>query len=90
MCGTPGYVAPEILNREKYGTKVDMWSMGVILFIMLGGYPPFYADNPRELLRLTKKGQFEFDPEYWGEISGVTPSLQFPQKTSASPVALYR
>ena len=47
-----------------------LWSMGVILFIMLGGYPPFYADNPRELLRLTKKGQFEFDPEYWGEISG--------------------
>ena len=36
MCGTPGYVAPEVLRKEKYGTKADMWSMGVIIFIMLG------------------------------------------------------
>ena len=46
-----------------------MWSMGIVLFIMLGGYPPFYADSPRELLQLTKKGAFEFDPEFWDEIS---------------------
>mmetsp|Transcript_40027 Transcript_40027/g.72112 ORF Transcript_40027/g.72112 Transcript_40027/m.72112 type:complete len:398 (+) Transcript_40027:606-1799(+) len=69
MCGTPGYVAPEILRREKYGTKVDMWSMGVIVFILLGGYPPFYADSPRQLCLLSKVGKFEFDPEYWGGIS---------------------
>mmetsp|Transcript_17745 Transcript_17745/g.38338 ORF Transcript_17745/g.38338 Transcript_17745/m.38338 type:complete len:375 (+) Transcript_17745:843-1967(+) len=69
MCGTPGYVAPEILRKERYGTKVDMWSMGVIVFIMLGGYPPFYADSPRGLLKATKAGKFEFDPEYWGDIS---------------------
>jgi len=69
MCGTPGYVAPEILRKEKYGTKADMWSMGVIIFIMLGGYPPFYAETPRQLLRLSKAGKFDFDPEYWGEIS---------------------
>ncbi len=69
MCGTPGYVAPEILRKEKYGTKADMWSMGVIVFILLGGYPPFYSDNTRELLRKTKAGKFDFDEEYWGEIS---------------------
>lgn len=69
LCGTPGYVAPEVLRKVKYGTKADMWAMGVIIFIMLGGYPPFYAESPRELLRLTKKGEFEFDPEYWKDIS---------------------
>lgn len=69
LCGTPGYVAPEVLRKEKYGPKADMFAMGVIIFIMLGGYPPFFADNPRELLRLTKKGKFTFDPEYWGDIS---------------------
>jgi serine/threonine protein kinase len=69
MCGTPGYIAPEILRREKYGTKSDMWSMGVIVFILLGGYPPFYSRNMKKLLMLTMAGRFEFDPEYWGDIS---------------------
>lgn len=69
MCGTPGYLAPEILRKEKYGTKCDMFSMGVILFILIGGYPPFYAKNTKDLLRLTKRGKFSFDPEYWSDIS---------------------
>ena len=69
MCGTPGYVAPEILRKEKYGTKCDMFSMGVILFILIGGYPPFYAKNTKDLLRLCKRGKFSFDPEYWSHIS---------------------
>lgn len=54
---------------EKYGTKADIWSIGVITFILLGGYPPFYADNDKELLRMTKRGDFEFHEEHWGEIS---------------------
>ena len=44
-CGTPGYMAPEILNNEKYDYRCDYWSMGVVMFIMLSGTPPFYHDN---------------------------------------------
>lgn len=69
QCGTPGYVAPEILHGLPYGTKVDMWSLGVITYILLGGYPPFIEQNQRELFRKIKQGQYEFHPEYWGSIS---------------------
>jgi len=69
MCGTPGYVAPEILCRRPYGTKCDMWSMGVIIFTMMCGYQPFYHENRKKLLRLCVRGEFEFDEEYWGEVS---------------------
>ena len=69
VCGTPGYVAPEMLRLQRYGTKVDMWSMGVITYILVGGYPPFYGDTDKELFRATKKGEFKFHQEFWGEIS---------------------
>lgn len=69
QCGTPGYVAPEILEGQKYDTKADMWSVGVILYILLGGYPPFVQTNQRLLFRKIKKGQYEFHPEYWGSVS---------------------
>lgn len=69
QCGTPGYVAPEILHGVPYGTKSDMWSLGVITYILLGGYPPFIEQNQRELFKKIKKGQYEFHPEYWGGIS---------------------
>ena len=46
-----------------------MWSMGVIVYILLGGYPPFYADTEKELFRLTKMGHFEFHEDEWSHIS---------------------
>eukprot|EP00551_Chaetoceros_affinis_P008224 CAMPEP_0203664150 /NCGR_PEP_ID=MMETSP0090-20130426/1616_1 /ASSEMBLY_ACC=CAM_ASM_001088 /TAXON_ID=426623 /ORGANISM="Chaetoceros affinis, Strain CCMP159" /LENGTH=380 /DNA_ID=CAMNT_0050527287 /DNA_START=163 /DNA_END=1305 /DNA_ORIENTATION=+ len=69
QCGTPGYVAPEILSGIPYGTKADMWSIGVILYILLAGYPPFNGNNQRELFRLIKKGRYVFHEQYWGSIS---------------------
>jgi serine/threonine protein kinase len=69
QCGTPGYVAPEILEGIPYDTQADMWSLGVIVYILLGGYPPFIEQNQRELFRKIRKGQFEFHDEYWGQVS---------------------
>eukprot|EP00956_Cyclotella_meneghiniana_P016778 scaffold26777_cov50-Cyclotella_meneghiniana.AAC.2 len=69
ICGTPGYVAPEVLCKKKYGTQCDMWSMGVIVYILLGGYPPFYAETEKELFRLTRMGNYEFHEESWDHIS---------------------
>merc|ERR1740124_185806 len=69
QCGTPGYVAPEILRGVQYGQKADMWSLGVIAYILIGGYPPFIEQNQRELFRKIKRGSYEFHVEYWGQIS---------------------
>lgn len=69
QCGTPGYVAPEILEGTPYDVPVDMWSLGVIVYILLGGYPPFIEQNQRELFRKIRKGQYEFHEEYWGQVS---------------------
>jgi len=68
-CGTPGYVAPEVLKNLKYGPAVDMWSLGVILYILLCGFPPFYHESTAELYKQIKKGQYDFPDPYWTNIS---------------------
>ena len=68
-CGTQTYVSPEILGNKPYGTKTDMWSFGIIVFILLSGYPPFVDNDKRALFRKIRKGDFEFHPDYWGGIS---------------------
>lgn len=75
QCGTPGYVAPEILEGVPYDTKADMWSLGVIMYILLGGYPPFIEQNQRDLFRKIRKGQYEFHEEYWGQVSSDAKEL---------------
>jgi len=72
--GTPGYVAPEILEEKAYGTQVDMWSCGVILFVMIGGYPPFPQEGSGQqatqaMFKKIKKGEYEFDERWWSEVS---------------------
>ncbi|KAL7074323.1 hypothetical protein ACQ4LE_006213 [Meloidogyne hapla] len=68
-CGTPGYVAPEVLQQKPYGKAVDVWSIGVIAYILLCGYPPFYDENDANLFAQIIKGEYEFDSPYWDEIS---------------------
>nr|XP_033776910.1 calcium/calmodulin-dependent protein kinase type 1B [Geotrypetes seraphini]XP_033776919.1 calcium/calmodulin-dependent protein kinase type 1B [Geotrypetes seraphini]XP_033776927.1 calcium/calmodulin-dependent protein kinase type 1B [Geotrypetes seraphini]XP_033776935.1 calcium/calmodulin-dependent protein kinase type 1B [Geotrypetes seraphini] len=68
-CGTPGYVAPELLEQKPYGKAVDIWAMGVISYILLCGYPPFYDENDSELFNQILKAEYEFDSPYWDDIS---------------------
>ena len=65
QCGTPGYIAPDILRNQPYGKPVDMWSFGVVLYILLGGYPPFHDDNQRHLFRKILDADYAFHPDYW-------------------------
>lgn len=75
QCGTPGYVSPEVVNGEKYGLEVDMWSVGVILYILLGGYPPFIANDQKELFRMIKAADYEFHDMYWCDITSTPKDL---------------
>lgn len=70
-CGTPGYVAPEILRRKKYHKEVDIWSLGVITYILLCGFPPFHDDgnNLKNLYKQIRAGKYTFPEKFWGGIS---------------------
>lgn len=74
-CGTPGYVAPEVLKGDAYGAAVDMWSMGVILYILLCGFPPFYHESTAQLYKQIKKGDYDFPDPYWTQISANAKDL---------------
>lgn len=68
-CGTPGYVAPEILYQTKYGKECDYWSIGVVLYTMLCGYMPFYDKDTLALFEKIKQGVYWFHPPAWDNIS---------------------
>lgn len=68
-CGTPGYVAPEILEQKPYGTECDSWSIGVVLYILLAGFPPFYDEDNMVLFEKIKKGKYDFPTPPWDSLS---------------------
>lgn len=74
-CGTPGYVAPEVLQGRYYGKEVDMWSVGVILYILLCGFPPFYDENNKALFNQIIHAKFKFMAPYWSDVSDCAKDL---------------
>lgn len=74
-CGTPGYVAPEILKGLKYTESIDVWSLGVILYILLCGYPPFSDENTSLLYSKIRHGSYTFGSPWWDEISSEAMQL---------------
>ncbi|KAL3058000.1 hypothetical protein OYC64_010220 [Pagothenia borchgrevinki] len=68
-CGTPGYVAPEVLAQRPYSKTVDCWSIGVITYILLCGYPPFFEDNETRLFSKIMRAEYAFHSPFWDDIS---------------------
>ena len=59
FAGTPGYLSPEVLRKEPYSYAVDIWACGVVLYILLVGYPPFWDDDQRRMFELIKRGKYD-------------------------------
>ena len=74
-CGTPGYIASEIAMLQPYTLAVDCWALGVILYTMLVGFPPFYSSSTKRLLMKVKRGAFSFPSPYWDPVSEVAKDL---------------
>ncbi|KAH8065958.1 serine/threonine kinase [Aureococcus anophagefferens] len=68
-CGTPGYVAPEVIGSAGYNKEVDIWSLGVIAYILLCGFPPFYDENQGKLFKKIQRCQYTFTRPYWDQVS---------------------
>ncbi|KAL6060960.1 calcium calmodulin-dependent protein kinase type 1G [Balamuthia mandrillaris] len=74
-CGSPGYVAPEVLTEDSYTNAVDMWSVGVIVYILLSGYPPFYDESPPKIFKKITEAKYDFDDPVWEDISDLAKDL---------------
>ena len=74
IVGTPYYVAPEVLSGD-YDSSCDIWSLGIILFILLCGYPPFEGDNNKEIFKNVLKQKLKFEDKDWKNISAEAKDL---------------
>ncbi|KAH8025740.1 hypothetical protein HPB51_011071 [Rhipicephalus microplus] len=91
VCGTPTYVAPEILAETGYALEVDVWAMGVITYILLCGFPPFVSqtNNQDELFDQILSGRFEFMAPYWDGISALAQGGGASRQSDAWQVGLH-
>jgi len=75
MCGTPGYVAPEVISSNGYNAECDIWSSGVILYVMLCGFLPFQSSDRNRLFSKIKKGAYKLPSPYWDGVSDEAKDL---------------
>lgn len=75
VVGTPFYVAPEVLAGKKYDEKVDIWSAGVILYVMLAGVPPFYGESTSEIFDAVIRGNLRFPSRIFQAVSPAAKGL---------------
>lgn len=75
FAGTPGYLAPEVIKRVPYGKPVDLWACGVILYILLAGYPPFWDDDTKVLYEQIKLGEYDYPSPDWDDVSNEAKDL---------------
>jgi serine/threonine protein kinase len=68
-CGTPGYIAPEILKLDKYGKECDFWSIGVLTYVLLSGTLPFYDEDRDLIFKKIQNCDYKFDQKIWDKIS---------------------
>ncbi|EDV21549.1 uncharacterized protein TRIADDRAFT_50756 [Trichoplax adhaerens] len=69
FAGTPGYLSPEVLKKEPYGKPVDLWACGVILYILLVGYPPFWDEDQQRLYAQIKAAAYDYPSPEWDSIT---------------------
>ncbi|CAK1553736.1 unnamed protein product [Leptosia nina] len=75
FAGTPGYLSPEVLKKEPYGKPVDIWACGVILYILLVGYPPFWDEDQHRLYGQIKAGAYDYPSPEWDTVTPEAKSL---------------
>jgi len=75
FAGTPGYLSPEVLKKEPYGKPVDIWACGVILYILLVGYPPFWDEDQQKLYAQIRGGAYDFPSPEWDSVTPEAKNL---------------
>ncbi|XP_064640874.1 calcium/calmodulin-dependent protein kinase type II subunit delta-like isoform X20 [Lineus longissimus] len=75
FAGTPGYLSPEVLKKDPYGKPVDIWACGVILYILLVGYPPFWDEDQHRLYAQIKQGAYEYPSPEWDTVTSEAKNL---------------
>ena len=74
-CGTLSYVAPEVLTNQGYGKEADLWSVGVIMFLLICGKLPFDGNSADEIIKSTVQGDLKVNPSIWGKLTDPARSL---------------